>query len=674
VLLQLALERPEGDPLRQAAMASTLRRAVVDRSLQREQATNDPSGLALTIDLGALVADDTKNFAASASKVDVQSMDVHWLSRRLAVATVQAGIMLLDIDSGLRIKRFDTSQFNCQPLKLTLIGDRLATLFGGSSRHPKLRLSDSDSMSLVLGVWSLVGAMSETPLFSVELPSGGVSSLDFQSDGYIQVVYLNGEVVTVDTAGHLCGIQKKIASGGTPTPSCLPAPIKLSASSVDGSIFVFACKDNSLWRYWPISGQCSPLQDPTIAASGAVILNGDRRAQAIYDLVMSADGRYTAAVGEDCRLRVWRGATLVHAQMAHAFRATRVCLSPGAREALTTGDDGKLHLWDLSTHQIQAAVSEVTALAKINMGDGALRIASGDHQGVICIREAATLMPLPSLSWQAHSARIWDIKVTHCGRWLVSAGEDGKVCIWNAQNGDCVSEYSPEPRRKTACQALAISPDDGTLVIAAGALIEAWDLTELITCGQFLQPKWPRTEKKLHKGHVRALCFLSNDWLVSAGNDSNAFVLSAKDGAELSKLDHSASCPHVTVATTTITQGLYSLARSTCGRFLACSGRGQDRAITIWSIADPAQPRLVNILHGHLRGTHFLGFTADGANLWSGSWDQTLALWDWQTATEQRQLVRSIPNLSVALMDPESGRLFVGSAIGETYSLRHLEH
>jgi WD40 repeat protein len=189
-----------------------------------------------------------------------------------------------------------------------------------------------------------------------------------------------------------------------------------------------------------------------------------------------------------------------------------------------------------------------------------------------------------------------------------------------------------------------------------------------------LQPKWPRTEKKLHKGHVRALCFLSNDWLVSAGNDSNAFVLSAKDGAELSKLDHSASYPQVTVATTTITQGLYSLARSACGRFLACSGRGQDRAITIWSIADPAQPRLVNILHGHLRGTHFLGFTADGANLWSGSWDQTLALWDWQSATEQRQLVRSIPNLSVVLMDTESGRLFVGSAIGETYSLRLLEH
>ena len=673
VLLQLALERPEGDPMRQAAMASTLRSLVAYTSLQREQATKDPSGLAIAIDLGALVADDTKNFAASARKVDVQSMDVHWLSRRLAVATVQAGIMLFDIDSGLRIKRFDTNHFSCQPTKLSLIGDRLATLFDGSSRHPKQRLSDSDSMSLVLRVWSLVGAMPQAPLFTIELPSGGVRSLGFESDGYIQVVYLTGEVVTVDTAGHLCQIQKKIAASGTLTLPCLPAPIKRSASSVDGSIYAFACEDNSLWRYWPISGQCSTLEDPTIAASEAGMVNGDLRAQAIYDLVMSADGRYTAAVGEDRRLRVWRGATLVHSQMAHAFRATRVCLSPGAREALTTGDDGKLHLWDLSAPQIQAAASEVTALAKINTCDGALRIASGNHQGVICIRDAAKLTPLPSLSWQAHSARIWDLKATHCGRWLVSAGEDGKVCIWNAQIGDCVAEYLPEPRRKPACHALAISPDDGTLVIAAGALIEAWHLPELITCGQFLQPKWPRSAKKLHTGNVRALCFLNNDWLVSAGNDSNAFLMSAKDGAELSKLDHSSSRPHVTVASTTITQGLYSLARSACGRFLACSGRGQDRAITIWSLADPAQPRLVNILHGHLRGTHFLGFTADGENLWSGSWDQTLALWDWQSATEQRQLVRSMPYLSVALLDPESGRLFVGTAMGETCSLRHLE-
>ena len=141
----------------------------------------------------------------------------------------------------------------------------------------------------------------------------------------------------------------------------------------------------------------------------------------------------------------------------------------------------------------------------------------------------------------------------------------------------------------------------------------------------------------------------------------------------LSKLDHSFARSQDTPPESSSTQGLYSLARSACGRFLACSGRGHDRAITIWSLADPAQPRLLNILHGHLRGTHFLAFTADGENLWSGSWDQTLALWDWQSATEQRQLVRAIPELSVALMDPESGRLFVGTAMGETYSLRLLE-
>jgi WD40 repeat protein len=673
VLLQLALERPEDDPLQQAAMASTLRNPVAHQFLQREQATKDPSGLALAIDLGALVADETKNFAASASKVDVQSMDVHWLSRRLAVATAQAGIMLFDIDSGHRIKRFDTHHFNSHPIKLSLIGDRLATLFDDSKRRPKQRLSDADSKSLVLRVWSLVGYMPQTPLFSTELPDGGVSSLGFESDGTLQVVYFTGEVVTVDTTGHLSEKQNDIAASTPPTLPCLPAPIKHSANSVDGSIYAFACQDDSLWRYWPISGQCSRLDDLTITAAGENMADGDRRVQAIYDLVMSADGRNTAAVGEDSRLRVWRGAKLVHSQMAHAYRATRVCLSPDAREALTAGDDGKLHLWDLSAPRIEVAASEVTALAQINTVDSAMRIASGDQQGMICIRDAATLAPLPSLSWRAHSARIWDLVATQCGRWLVSAGEDGKVCIWNAQSGDCVAEYFPEPRRKPGCQALAISPDDGTLVIAAGALIEAWDLHELIICRRFSQPKWPRSAKKLHKGNVRALCFLSNDWLVSAGNDSNAFVMSAKDGAELSKLDHSTSRSHVTVATTNITQGLYSLARSACGRFLACSGRGQDRAITIWSLADPAQPRLVNILHGHVRGTHFLGFTADGEYLWSGSWDQTLALWDWQSATEQRQLVRSTPNLSVTLLDPESGRLFVGTAMGETFSFRHLQ-
>jgi WD40 repeat protein len=677
VLIQIALERPEGDPLRQAAMASTLRRPVAWTSLLREQATIGPPGLALAIDLGALVADVTKDFAGSASHVDVQSMEVHWLSRRLAVATAQADIMLFDIDSGLRIKRFDTNHFGCQLMKFSLIGDRLATVLDGCSRHPKQRVSDTDSLTpsaRVLRVWSLLGAMPQAPLFSVELPTVGACSLDFEADGSIQVVYLTGEVVAVDTAGHLCEIQEKITSSGTVTPPCLPAPIKLSASSVDGSIYAFACKDGSLWRYWPISGQCLRLEDPTIEPPGKDVASNSRSSQGIYGLAVSADGRSTAAVGEDGRLRVWRGAELWTAPIAHAYRATHVCLSTDAREALTAGGDSKLHLWNLDASVIQGHENEVTALANIKAVDGfARRIVSGDDQGVICIREEPALTPMPGLRWQAHSARIWDLIGTQCGRWLVSAGDDGKVCIWNAKSGECVTEYIPEPRRKPACHALAISPDGGTLVITAGALIEAWDLPELINCGEFLQPKWPRSDKKLHKGNVRALCFLSNDWLVSAGNDSNAFVISAKDGAELSKLDHSSSRTYVTVATTTITQGLYSLARSACGRFLACSGRGQDRAITIWNLTDPAQPRLVNILHGHWRGTHFLAFTADGENLWSGSWDQTLALWNWQSDTKSRQLVRSVPQLSVALMDPESDRLFVGTAIGETYSLRLLE-
>ena len=676
VLIQIALERPEGDPLRKAAMASTLRRPVAWTSLLREQATISPPGLALAIDLGALVAGHAKEFAGSASHVDVQSMDVHWPSRRLAVAVAQAGIMLLDIDSGFHMKRFDADNFHCQLMKLSLIGDRLAAVLNGCSRHPKQRVNDSDSItpsSLVLRIWSLVDPMPLAPLFSVEIPSGSTRSLDFDADGGIRVVYSTGEVVTVDTAGHTCEIQKKIAASGTVTHACLPAPMKLSASSVDGSIYAFACEDYSVWRYWPISGQCLRLDDPTIDPLGKDVASNSRSKQGIYGLTMSGDGRSTAAVGEDGRLRVWRGAKLSNAQIAHAYRATRVCLSPDAREALTAGDDGKLHLWDLSGTRIQVAASEVTALAKINMGDGALRIASGDQQGVICIRDAATLAPLPSLSWQAHSARVWDLIATHCGRWLVSAGDDGKVCIWNARSGDCVSTHTPDSRRHQACQALVISPDGKTLVMAAGALIEAWDLPETIQRGAFLRPKWRQMAKTLHCGKVRALCFLSDAWLVSAGSDSQAFVLSAQDGAVLSKLDHSFARSQDTPPESSSTQGLYSLARSACGRFLACSGRGHDRAITIWSLADPAQPRLLNILHGHLRGTHFLAFTADGENLWSGSWDQTLALWDWQSATEQRQLVRAIPELSVALMDPESGRLFVGTAMGETYSLRLLE-
>lgn len=677
VLIQLALERPEGDPLHRAAQASISRRPVAWPRLLREQVVTDPSGLGLAIDLGALVASDVKVTQGASSPVRVQSMDVHWPSRRLAVALAQADIMLFDIDSGLRIQQFDAQQSRCQLIQLSPDGDRLVTLLDTANRSARHLTDTTGSMapnSLTLKVWSLEGAMPYPLLFYAELPAGRTRSLDFVAEGCIQVTYLSGEVLKVDPAGKICDRQKKMPDSEIAMPTCLPAPIHLRVSSSDGSLHTFACKDGSLWRYWTTTGQCLRLEDPTIAPSGTDMSNHSRRQLALYDLVMSADGRFTAAVGEDSRLRVWRGATLVQAQIAHAYRATRVCLSPGAREALTAGDDGKLHRWDLSAPLIQAAACEVTALAGIKtVSDVALRIASGDHQGVICIREAATLAPLPSLSWQAHSARIWDLIATQCGSWLVSAGDDGKVCIWDAQSGDCVATYIPDPRRQQACQALAISPDGGTLVMAAGAMIEAWDLPATIKRGGFLQPQWRQPAKELHHGKVRALCFLSHEWLVSAGSDSQAFVLAAQDGSVLSKLDPSSARVQDKAIESSSTQGLYCLARSGCGRFVACSGRGLDRAITVWNLTDPTQPRLINVLHGHLRGTHFLAFTQDGEHLWSGSWDQTMALWNWQSATEQRQWVRPIPRLSVAWMDPTSERLFVGTAVGEAYSLRLLE-
>ena len=676
VLIQLALERPEGDPLHQAAQAAISRRPVAWTRLLREQTNTDRSGLALAIDLGALLASDVKVVEGASSPVRVQSIDVHWPSRRMAVALEQADIMLFDIDSGLRMQQFDAQQCRCPLVQFSPTGDRLLTLLDTCKRTAG-QLTDTqfgvESFTLSLKVWSLVGAMPYPLLYSAALPAGRTRSLDFDAEGCIRVVYRSGVVLKVDPGGQVIDSQQQLSEPVVVAPTGLPALIHPRVSSADGSVHTFTCKDGSLWRYWTSTAQYSRLEDPTIEPSGTDRSKQSQRQQAIYDLAISVDGRFTAAVGEDSRLRVWRGATLVQAQIAHSYRATHVCLSPGAHEALTAGQDGKLHLWNLSAPLIQDVAYEVTALAEIKTGGVALRMASGDYKGVICIRDPATLAPLPGLCWQAHSARIWALIATHCGAWLVSAGQDGKVCIWDAQSGDCVATYMPDKRNKQGCCALTISPDGKTLVMAAGALIEAWDLPATIQRREFSQPKWPQPTKDLHHGAVRALCFLSNEWLVSAGSDRQVFVLAMQDGSEVSKLDHSAARAQDKAMGASSTHGLYGLARSACGRFLACSGRGLDRAITIWDLSDPAKPRLFKVLHGHLRGTHFLAFSKDGEHLWSGSWDQTLALWNWQAETEQRQLVRPIPELSVALMDPASERLFVGTAIGETYSLRLLE-
>jgi WD40 repeat protein len=346
-----------------------------------------------------------------------------------------------------------------------------------------------------------------------------------------------------------------------------------------------------------------------------------------------------------------------------------VALSPDGRRAVTVGQDGQLHLWELDSPRVEAAASEVTALIELRAGDQTnARVAIGNARGEFRIAGDELDLTSSPICFHAHVGRVWDVAASRCGRWLISAGDDGTIVVLDTQSGRPVARSQAASAREI-CKALAVSLDGKTLLAAAGAGLQAWDLEAIVAESSFGSPCWERAPGcTFHKSPIRALCPLPGGLIASAGEDAKVLLLDRSRENCITSLDHGGASAR-SAGPAPGARGVYTLTSSRCGRYLACSGRGQDRAITIWDLADPASPKLVNVLHGHLRGTSFLAFDEDGERLWSGSWDQTVALWNWHRHADQRLLVRPVAGLSAAWRLAGTRGLMVGTALGDVFRL-----
>lgn len=507
---------------------------------------------------------------------------------------------------------------------------------------------------------------------------------------------------TIDTGEPLAldadTAERSLGSG----PSVLPdlpefagaSPVSRQALSQDGRISLIACKDGSLWR-WRIGRPEGPqrLRGPGLP---------------LYGLATSRDGRWSVTVGEDAALRLWDETQQRGVFSGHAYRATQVCLRDDGRRALSAGGDGRIVLWDLGPRPLRARAEsidhtdtpfEVTALA---LAPGAeqspSRVLVGDLSGAIrtvfLARPSSAARSSPGAShtgqshaaWQIHDRRIWSLVLTPSGGHGISASDDGQVRVWDSTTGLPCAAFETPGREALA---VAVSPDGSTLLTAGtDRVIRHWNLAAVLRDGHFSEAHLRHEPIRL-KRPVRKLLFIDPQGYFSAGDDGlvQRWTL---DGTCLATLDHgTASARSLEGRPGSPAGGAYALALSPCGRYLACSGRGRHRAITLWDVSDPTHPEWLNTLPGGLRGTHFLAFESDGDHLWSAGWDETIVRWNWRVPQGQRVLERPQRHLSgVALLGQVTGlhaevagtgegeethpqmAFVLGTALGEVFRVR----
>ncbi|HEX4954622.1 MAG TPA: WD40 repeat domain-containing protein [Thermoanaerobaculia bacterium] len=254
------------------------------------------------------------------------------------------------------------------------------------------------------------GRLTATLVGQAEGQTQSVNAVAFLGDGLTLAAGSGDSTLRLWDAAS--GRQRRVLHGHA-------GPIAALAASPDGRWLYSAGGDGSV-RAWDLAAL-----DP---ARTRWPLEQD-----MYDLVFTADGSRAISTG-------WTGLTeirdaasgrLLSAFPANEVSGVRLALSADGRHLATTGNDGRILLWDLASatrlaeldrvpdrqvtglavHPREALVAAPTLPGKVKVWrvPGGELVAELDHQG----RAIADVLWSPD------------------GRWLVAAGADGTAVVWD---------------------------------------------------------------------------------------------------------------------------------------------------------------------------------------------------------------------------------------------------
>ena len=134
--------------------------------------------------------------------------------------------------------------------------------------------------------------------------------------------------------------------------------------------------------------------------------------------------------------------------------------------------------------------------------DGRL-LASAGEDGKVCLWEPSSGSLVRS--WPAHATEIAGLAFSADGKWLATCGPDA-TAVWEVASGNCLCRFD------TGHHALAFTPDNQTLIVAGSFNMEFWDTAT-----------WSRREELVNDGEAIRLLAVSPDGthLAVAGDQSS---------------------------------------------------------------------------------------------------------------------------------------------------------
>jgi WD40 repeat protein/serine/threonine protein kinase len=299
--------------------------------------------------------------------------------------------------------------------------------------------------------------------------------------------------------------------------------------------------------------------------------------------------------------------------VGHVRPVRCVALTTDAARGVSSGDDGKLIVWNMAAHApffvVQASSQPIYAVAL--KGDGSRVVAGGADKKIRVWDLSSGAGATPAGEVEA-PAPVYAVALSADGNRVLFAGEDKVVHLWEPGQQQKPKGFAGHTG---TVRALALSPD-GSRAASGGddGTVRLWDL------------KAGKDHKTLdgQSDTVRCLAFSSDGKRVLSGGDDRILRLWDLDKPGEPKLLHGHSGSVRSVSFTGTEKGVLSAA---AGPY--------DNSVRLWDVESGKQTRVVG---RHKDGVNTVVGSRAGAQALSGSDDGTVRLWDLNRASTESAL------------------------------------